>query len=154
MIRAAALALVMLFAFAAGAVEPDEMLANPAQEARAREISKRLRCLVCQNQSIDDSNAGLARDLRMLVRQRIQAGDSDDTVIAFVVARYGDFVLLRPPVRSTTIALWFGPILIFLAAAFGVLVYFRRRRGTDAAKPLSPAERKRLAKILDGDGET
>lgn len=150
MIRAVLIIFVMLFAVGAAAVEPDEMLADPTQEARAREISKRLRCLVCQNQSIDDSNAGLARDLRLLVRQRIQSGDSNDAVIAYIVARYGDFVLLRPPVRATTLVLWFGPLLILLAAVFGAILYFRRQRTAVAAKPLSATERKRLAKILDG----
>lgn len=150
MIRAVLIIFVMLFAVGAAAVEPDEMLADPTQEARAREISKRLRCLVCQNQSIDDSNAGLARDLRLLVRQRIQSGDSNDAVIAYIVARYGDFVLLRPPVRATTLVLWFGPLLILLAAVFGAILYFRRQRTAVAAKPLNAAERRRLAKILDG----
>ena len=96
----------------AHAIQPDEVLADPALEARAREIGRELRCLVCQNQSIDDSDADLARDLRVLVRERLQAGDSDRQVVDYVVSRYGDFVLLRPPVKPATYALWFGPLLI------------------------------------------
>ena len=107
---AAVLALGSLAAPApALAVNPDEMLPDPALEARARDISKHLRCLVCQNQSIDDSDAGLAKDLRVLVRERIKAGDSNDEVIAFIVDRYGDYVLLNPPVKKSTIVLWAGP---------------------------------------------
>jgi cytochrome c-type biogenesis protein CcmH len=139
----------------ASAVEPNEVLKDPALERRAREISKRLRCLVCQNQSIDDSNAGLARDLRVLVRERLTAGDSDAAVIRFVVARYGDFVLLRPPVKPATYVLWFGPLLILLVAGAGAFVFIRRRRpgaATAAAKPLSTAEQKRLDALLADDG--
>ena len=104
--------LLVLSAAPAAAVEPDEILADAALEARARDISKELRCLVCQNQSIDDSNAKLARDLRLLVRERITKGDSNRQVIAYIVARYGDFVLLKPPFKATTWALWLGPPLI------------------------------------------
>ena len=98
-----------LAAVPAGAVEPDEMLADAALEARARAVSATLRCLVCQNQSIDDSNAPLARDLRILVRERLSAGESNEAAIAFVVARYGDFVLLKPPFKPTTWLLWLAP---------------------------------------------
>ncbi len=108
------------------AVLPEEVLANPVHEARARAISKELRCVVCQNQSIDDSDAELARDLRVLVRQRIVKGDSDDEVIAFVVSRYGDFVLLRPPVKGATLVLWIGPIAIVLIGLLAMISYFRR----------------------------
>ena len=135
----------------AQAVEPEEILKNPALEKRARVISKQLRCLVCQNQSIDDSNAGLARDLRVLVRQRLTMGESDRQVIAFVVARYGDFVLLRPPVKPTTYILWFAPGLILLLAGLGAAVFLRRRRAVLAA-PLSGEERERLKSIL-GQGD-
>ena len=110
----------------AHAVLPEEVLDNPAHEARARAISKELRCVVCQNQSIDDSDADLARDLRVLVRQRIVEGDSDDEVIAYVVSRYGDFVLLRPPVKGATIVLWIGPIAIVLIGLLAMISYFRR----------------------------
>jgi cytochrome c-type biogenesis protein CcmH len=147
---AVAVALWLLAAAAAPAfaVEPDEVLADPALEARARAISQGLRCLVCQNQSIDDSGAELARDLRRLVRERLLAGDSDDAVRGFLVARYGDFVLLDPPVKPKTWALWFGPAAILLVASGGVLVYFRRRRRWAPEPPLSPEETARLATLL------
>jgi len=147
-----ALAFWPLLALTAAAVEPDEMLDNPVLEERARDISKHLRCLVCQNQSIDDSNAGLARDLRLLVRQRLTAGDSNEQVVAFVVDRYGDFVLLRPPVKPTTYLLWFGPPVIFLIAAAGLIVFLRRRRAAPTgAPPLSEAERQRVERLLHGE---
>lgn len=152
------IALILLPAGAARAVMPDEMLQDPALEHRAREISKGLRCLVCQNQSIDDSDADLAKDLRLLVRERLKAGDSDAEVVNYLVARYGDFVLLKPPVKGTTIALWAGPALFVLLGAIGIAVFFRRNRqraATAAAKPapLSPEEQKRLAALLDA-GDT
>ncbi|MEM7267902.1 MAG: cytochrome c-type biogenesis protein [Pseudomonadota bacterium] len=107
--------IIMLFAAPALAVQPDEILDDPAQESRAREISKELRCLVCRNESIDDSHASLARDLRLLVRERIVAGDNDDEVIEYVVARYGEFVLLRPPFNAGNLAIWLaGPVLLIL----------------------------------------
>ncbi len=112
---------IVLAAAPAHAVRPDEMLANPALEARAREIGRELRCLVCRNQSIDDSDADLAHDLRVLVRERITAGDSNDQVIAYVRSRYGDFVLLRPPFEIGTLLLWGGPLLILLLGGFGVV---------------------------------
>jgi cytochrome c-type biogenesis protein CcmH len=111
-----------------GAVEPSEILNDPLLEKRARSISKGLRCVVCQNQSIDDSDAPLARDLRVLVRDRIVAGDSDQAVIDYVVSRYGDFVLLRPPVKAVTLVLWFGPIVIALIGVFGIILFFRRQK--------------------------
>ena len=112
---------------AAHAVDPTEILANPTLEKRARHISKDLRCLVCQNQSIDDSDATLARDLRSLVRERLVQGDSDLEVIDYVVSRYGDFVLLRPPVKEVTILLWLGPIVFALIGLFGLIRFFRRQ---------------------------
>ena len=146
--------LVTLLAGPAHAVLPHEMLVDPALEARARAISQELRCLVCQNQPIDDSNAPLAADLRRLVRERLKAGDSDDAVLAYVTQRYGDYVLLKPPVRIDTYVLWYGPFAILSLAAIGALVYVRRRRPTvqAAAAPLSPDEEKRLATLLD-DGQ-
>ncbi|WP_404381678.1 cytochrome c-type biogenesis protein [Caenispirillum salinarum] len=120
-----ALALALSAPGPAWAVLPDERLENPVLETRARDISKNLRCLVCQNQSIDDSEADLARDLRILVRERLVAGDSDDEVIAFVVDRYGDYVLLTPPVKGTTILLWAAPILLAGAAGAGAWVAVR-----------------------------
>ena len=135
------------------AVKPDEILADAALEARAREISKGLRCLVCQNQSIDDSDAELARDLRVLVRQRLKAGDSDEAVFRFVVVRYGDFVLLKPPMKPVTYVLWFGPLLILLGAVAVAVLFFIRRRGTRiAASPaLSEDDRRRLEALLGED---
>ena len=141
---------LLALAIPALAVEPNEMLKDPVLEQRARAISKHLRCLVCQNQSIDDSNAGLARDLRVLVRRRLTMGDTDKAVLAFVVARYGDFVLLRPPVKPTTYVLWFGPALILLLAGFGAAVFLRRRRAVVTA-PLTEEEAKRLKSILGKD---
>jgi cytochrome c-type biogenesis protein CcmH len=113
---------------AAHAVEPGEMLSDPALEARAREISRDIRCLVCQNQSIDDSQAELAHDLRVLIRERLKAGDSDAQVRDFLVARYGDFVLLEPPLKPKTYLLWFGPAAIFLVALLSIAIYCWRRR--------------------------
>jgi len=156
MIRAvifAALLLAVLPPSPARAVNPDEMLADPAQEARARVISKDLRCLVCQNQSIDDSDAGLAKDLRVLVRERIKAGDSNTQVIDYVVARYGDFVLLKPPVKGSTLVLWAGPAVVALFGILALILFYRRRRAASpaAAQPLSAEERARLNKLLEGD---
>ena len=149
----AALALSVL-AGGLGAVEPDEVLADPALEARARDISKDLRCLVCQNQSIDDSNATLARDLRVIVRERLFAGDNDRQVIDFIVARYGDFVLLSPPVRPSTYGLWFGPALILAAGVVGLVLWRRRLTGAQTAPALTEAEHRRLASLLDGERES
>jgi cytochrome c-type biogenesis protein CcmH len=152
----AALALALALPLAALAVEPDEILDDPALEARARTLSKGLRCLVCQNQSIDDSNASLAKDLRVIVRERLVAGDSDEAVIAYVTGRYGDFVLLNPPMKPVTYALWYGPVAILALAAAGV-AYFTVRRRRDrpavAAAPLSEDERRRLADLLEDDDE-
>lgn len=135
---------------AAFAVDPDEMLSDPVLEQRAREISRQLRCLVCQNQSIDDSQADLARDLRILVRQRLKAGDTDRQVIDFVVARYGDFVLLKPPVNEQTLGLWFGPLALVVVGLGGIAIYFARRRKF-APQALSEAERKRVEELLNSD---
>ncbi|MFQ5776002.1 MAG: cytochrome c-type biogenesis protein [Kiloniellaceae bacterium] len=152
--RGLLLVLALLWVVPAWAVEPDEMLDDPVLEARARALSKELRCLVCQNESIDSSNASLARDLRILVRERMVAGDSDDEVKAFLVARYGDFVLLDPPVKPTTYLLWFGPGLIVLLGGAGVVFYFVRRRAAPggAHAPLSAEERDRLDRLLDEAG--
>ncbi len=141
--------------FASLAVEPGEILADPALEARARDISKGLRCLVCQNQSIDDSNADLARDLRVLVRERLTVGETDKQVVAFVTARYGDYVLLEPPLKPETYLLWFGPAVIFLAGGGAVWVYLRRRAGgaVPGAPPLSDDERRRIERLLDDGTE-
>lgn len=134
----------------AAAVLPDEILDDPALEARARELSLELRCLVCQNQSIDDSNAELARDLRILVRERLVAGDTDAEAMEHIRARYGDFVLLKPPVQSSTYLLWYGPIGILLAGGVVVLVTQRRRKAAlgAGAQALSERERDRLEAAL------
>ena len=146
--KRAVLALLLLVATQAQALEPGEMLADPALEARARDISRELRCLVCQNQSIDDSNADLARDLRRVVRERLQAGDSDPAVIGYVTARYGDFVLLRPPFKPQTWALWLGPPALLLVG-FVAWLMFVRRRAAVAETPLSEEEQRRVASLLD-----
>ncbi|MGO4126237.1 cytochrome c-type biogenesis protein [Inquilinus sp. YAF38] len=143
----AALLLAVAAAAPAFAVEPQEQLSDPALEARARELGQELRCLVCQNQSIDDSNADLARDLRRIVRERLTAGDSNGQVLDFVTARYGDYVLLRPPLRAGTLALWFGPVVL-LFAAIALLILRRRRRPAEVV-PLSPEESRRLARLMD-----
>ncbi len=144
------LAACLLAPAAQAATSPDEILADPVLEERARALSRQLRCLVCQNQSIDDSDAELARDLRQLVRERLLAGDSDAEIIAFLTARYGDFVLLKPPVKPATWGLWFGPLAVLLIAGGGIVVYLRRRPLRESAsaplgpEPLSPEERARL----------
>jgi cytochrome c-type biogenesis protein CcmH len=131
------------------ATSPDEILADPALEERARALSQQLRCLVCQNQSIDDSDADLARDLRQLVRERLVAGDSDAEIIAFLTARYGEFVLLKPPVKPATWGLWFGPLAVLVVAAGGIVVYLRRRGPRDqAGAPLSADEQARLDALM------
>jgi cytochrome c-type biogenesis protein CcmH len=148
-----ALLLVLAALPARAAITPDEILPDAAMEARAREITKQLRCLVCQNQSIDDSNAPLARDLRMLVRERLKAGDSDTATLAYVVARYGDFVLLRPPVKATTWLLWFGPLALLIGAALFLWTRARRKSAAPAAPaPLSEDEQKRLAALMEQEG--
>jgi cytochrome c-type biogenesis protein CcmH len=148
----AALSLVTLSPFAV-AVAPDEVLSDAALEARARALSKELRCMVCQNQSIDDSDAPLARDLRILVRERLQAGESDRQVIDFLVGRYGEFVLLRPRFSWHTALLWLGPAAMLLIGACGVLVLARRYRARAdrvlaEREGLTPAETARLSDIL------
>jgi len=146
-------AMLGLAATTALAVEPGERLADPALEARARALGGELRCLVCQNQSIDDSNADLAHDLRVLIRERLSAGDSDAQVLQFMVRRYGDFVLLRPPVKPDTYLLWFGPFAVLALGALGAVIYLRRSRGApqQAPAPLSPDEQRRLKRLLAED---
>ncbi|MGA3003124.1 MAG: cytochrome c-type biogenesis protein [Acetobacteraceae bacterium] len=142
-------ALVLLFHLPATAVEPGEQLKNPALEARARQISSELRCLVCQNETIDESNASLAHDIRILLRQRLTAGDTDEQAVKAIVDRYGDFVLLDPPMEPATYVLWFGPLAVLLAGLLGGMIWLRRRSDTtEAAAPLTPEERRRLDTIL------
>jgi cytochrome c-type biogenesis protein CcmH len=131
---------------ARAATSPDEMLADPVLEQRARALSKQLRCLVCQNESIDASNAELADDLRRLVRRRLVAGDSDQQIIDFLTARYGDFILLKPPIEPVTWGLWFGPAALLLLGAGGIAIHLRRRRAEPQA--LSAAEQARLEALL------
>jgi cytochrome c-type biogenesis protein CcmH len=142
--------LVLTLAFMAAsswAVQPDEMLADPALEARARAISRDLRCLVCQNQSIDDSDADLARDLRLLLRQRLLAGDSDQQARQFLVDRYGDYVLLKPPFKSTTLALWLGPPAL-LGVGLAIAFVTARKRRPKEAPALTAEEKARLDRLL------
>ena len=144
--------LLLLLTLPAAAVEPDEMLADPALEARARALSQVVRCVVCQNESIDSSSAGIARDLRLLIRERLLAGDSDAQVLDFLVARYGDYVLLEPPVKPSTWLLWAAPPLVLLLGGAGLLLALRRRRALAPAAPLDAEERRRLERLL-ADGE-
>lgn len=141
----------LLAAFPAFAVNPDEVLSDPALEARARALSSQLRCMVCQNQSIDDSNAELARDLRLLVRERLKNGDSDEAVISYVVSRYGEFVLLNPRVRGETLLLWGAPIVLFLAGATAMILFVRKRGGKPTGTPLTEAEKAELEQALKRD---
>jgi cytochrome c-type biogenesis protein CcmH len=149
------LALAVLVSAPALAVQPDEVLSDQGLEARARGLSKELRCMVCQNQSIDDSDAPLARDLRILVRERLKEGDSDRQVINFLVARYGEFVLLKPRLRWHTALLWFGPPAVFLIGVLSLLMISRQYRSRSRAATegggepgLTSAEAARLAQIL------
>lgn len=143
-----ALLLAISVPFAAHAVQPDEILPDAAQEQRARSISAGLRCLVCQNQSIDDSDAPLARDLRLIVRERIKAGDSDGAVVDYVVARYGDYVLLKPPFNRSTLILWVSPVLLLLGGIWLGRKVMRPGGSIEAAVPLNDEEQARLAQIL------
>lgn len=136
------------FVSVAQAVQPDEILPDANLEARAREISSHLRCLVCQNESIDDSNAPLARDLRMLVRERLSEGDSNQKAIDYIVARYGEYVLLKPRFEGSTILLWLSPILILLAAFAYILYNFRQKKPSQQVE-LTVEEKRRLQRILD-----
>ena len=146
---------LLLFVTPALAIQPDEILNDTVLEERARVISKELRCLVCQNQSIDDSDAPLARDLRVLVRERLQAGESDKEVINFVVDRYGDFVLLRPPVKASTLVLWLSPVAALFVGIFLLLTWFRKQKQfvPVQAKPLSSEEKEKLQAAFKRDEE-
>jgi cytochrome c-type biogenesis protein CcmH len=149
------LGLLLLFVpLAAGAVEPNERLANPALEARARAISSELRCLVCQNESIDESGADLAHDIRIFLRERLTAGDTNAQAMLAVVNRYGAFVLLKPPVEPATYVLWYGPPVLVAAGLVGTFVWLRRRQLVPAdTAPLSPEETRRLDGLMrENDG--
>ena len=142
--------LLMLAPTASFAVRPDEMLKDPALEARARHLSEELRCMVCQNQSIDDSEAPLAADLRILVRQRLEAGDTDKQVLDYLVARYGDFVLLRPPFKPATLLLWGLPPVALVIGLAALIMLARRRKPVPAAvDALTPEEQAKLATLVE-----
>lgn len=148
------LTIILLSSFSTMAVNPDEVLDDPLLEKRARALSVNIRCLVCQNQSIDDSNADLARDLRILVRERLIAGDSDTEVLDYLISRYGDFVMLKPPFKGSTFILWLGPLFVFVLAVIGLVIYFRRRQTelantSDSSSRLSSEEREQLNRLLD-----
>lgn len=149
-LRALIVAVLLALSAPAFAVNPDEMLADPGLELRARDISAELRCLVCQNQSIDDSDADLARDLRLLVRERLTAGDSDEQVRQYLVDRYGEFVLLRPRLEAKTILLWSTAPLLLLIGLIAIVVAARRRQ-PEPDEPLSPEEAQALS-ALSADG--
>lgn len=152
-LRFVVLLVVLLAPTASFAVRPDEMLKDPALEARARSLSEELRCMVCQNQSIDDSEAPLAHDLRVLVRQRLEAGDSDRQVLDYLVARYGDFVLLKPPLRSDTLLLWGLPPFALLAGFVGLILMARRRSAVPRqSEALSQEEQAKLATLVESSG--
>ncbi len=144
----AVLITLLLTALPAFAFNPDEVLADPALEARARALTVQLRCMVCQNQSIDDSNAELARDLRVLVRERLTQGDSDEAVIDYVVSRYGEFVLLKPRFSARTIALWGAPIALILIGATAIFVFARRRVAVSEGQKLTVDEEARIRDLL------
>ena len=152
-ILAFAFAIAVLAGSSASAVQPDEIMADPVKEARARALSQELRCMVCQNQSIDDSEAPLARDLRLLVRERLAAGDSDSQVIDFLVARYGQFVLLKPRLERQTLLLWLLPPLALFGGGIALWLHSRRRAGlaADATASLSPDEEARLAALMSDE---
>jgi len=148
--RLALIAVLATLALPALAVTPDEMLKDPALEARARALSQELRCMVCQNQSIDDSEAPLAHDLRVLVRQRLEQGDSNKQVLDYIVARYGDFVLLKPPFQLDTLLLWGLPPAALLVGAVALVIAARKRRAIELAPlALSDAEREKLATLTE-----
>jgi cytochrome c-type biogenesis protein CcmH len=139
----------MFTSWPAFAFNPDEVLKDPALEQRARNLTSQLRCMVCQNQSIDDSNAELARDLRVLVRDRLVAGDSDQAVVDYVVSRYGEFVLLKPRFSLRTALLWGAPIVLALAGIFAILVFSRRRATQERPEKLSADEEERIRNLIE-----
>lgn len=149
-----ACALALLMAAPALAADPSEMLKDPALEKKAEDLGKELRCLVCQNESIEDSNADLARDLRVIVRERIAQGESPEQVKQYVVDRYGDYVLLKPPFKGTTLVLWLGPFVLLLVGVGAAFAFFRRRAAAPAQPaPLSAEEKRRLDALLKDKGQ-
>jgi cytochrome c-type biogenesis protein CcmH len=150
-LRVAGIGLVFLFAAGAAAVEPNERLADPALEARARAIGAELRCLVCQNESIDESGADLAHDIRTLVRKRLTAGDSNEAAVQAVVDRYGSFVLLRPPVERSTWVLWYGPAAMVVIGLIGAAVWLRGAVRLETPRPLTDEEKRHLQQMVRDD---
>ena len=149
-VRCFVMALALAGASSAWAVQPDEILSNPALEARARALSRELRCMVCQNQSIDDSDAPLARDLRILVRERLKAGDRDAQVLEFLTSRYGEFVLLKPSLSWHNALLWLAPLLVLLTGGAGLVLALRRKRAaTIDTIPLSTDEERRIQELIN-----
>ncbi len=148
-----ALSLTTFYSSPTFAVEPSEVLADTALEARARDISKGFRCVVCQNQSIDDSNAGLARDMRLLVRERLVVGDTNAEVTDYIVSRYGSYVLLKPPLNKSTYALWYGPLLILALGFLILLVFFHRRQSSSVltTEGLNDEEQRRIKALLEDE---
>ncbi len=144
----ASLFLLLTLFGSAVAVQPNERLADPKLEARARAISEQLRCLVCQNESIDESDADLAHDIRVLLRQRLVAGDTDAQAVQYIVDRYGQFVLLKPPVEPATWLLWFGPAALLVVAGTGTVLALRRRYAAAEPPPLDDAEKERLERLM------
>jgi cytochrome c-type biogenesis protein CcmH len=144
-------AAALILAAPAGGVEPDEILVDPALEARARALEETLRCVVCQSQSLAESNAPLAKDMRLILRERLVAGDTDEEVVAYLVDRYGEYVLLKPRVKPATLALWAAPFLALLAGAAAAFFYVRRHKPAPAA-PLRPEEEKAVRALLE-EGE-
>ena len=147
------LAIIVSLPLNAPAIEPSEILQNPQLEARARNLSQNIRCLVCQNQSIDDSNASLAKDLRKIVREQLVSGASDNEIYDFLIARYGDFVLLRPPIKVTTYVLWYGPLFIFFAGLLLSVLFLIRRKRIMPEEPLSPEEQEELSSLINREEE-
>ena len=147
------LAIMVSIPLNASAVEPSEILQNPQLEARARNLSQNIRCLVCQNQSIDDSNASLAKDLRKIVREQLVSGASDNEIYDFLIARYGDFVLLRPPIKVTTYVLWYGPLFIFFAGLLLSVLFLIRRKRIMPEEPLSLEEKEELSSLISREKE-
>lgn len=137
------------------AVQPDEKLDDPALEARAKELSAEIRCVVCQSETIETSNASMARDIRILIRERLAAGQDEDQISDYLVSRYGDYILYRPPMKPSTWLLWFGPALVFVMGLAALLVYLRKRRPNQSATDqLSESEQRRLAQLVEEDRQS